>query len=140
MHLLSVGQVLCGGQGKSRSDDTLNGSIVGQVHEEDDTVHRAVDLEVGLEEKSGLLGDTHSGKNNGEVLVGVIVDVLVLDEGGLTTDLGADFVVRKTGSGEERNFLTTSDGVHDIDSGNTGLDHLLGVLTLEGVDWLTLCN
>jgi hypothetical protein len=70
----------------------------------------------------------------------VIVDVLVLDEGGLTTDLGADFVVRKTGSGEERNFLTTSDGVHDIDSGNTGLDHLLGVLTLEGVDWLTLCN
>ena len=97
------------------SFDTLNRRIVGQVHEKNDTVHGAVDFEVGLEEKSGLLGDTHSSENNSEVLVGVIVDVLVLDEGGLTTDLGADFVVGKTGSREERNFLTTSDGVHNID-------------------------
>jgi hypothetical protein len=44
------------------------------------------------------------------------VHILVLDEGGLTTNLSTDFVVGQTGGGEERNFLATSDRVHDIDS------------------------
>jgi hypothetical protein len=46
--------------------------------------------------------------------------------------------VRKTGSGEQWNLLTTSNGVHDINGGDSCFDHLLGVLTLEGVNGLSL--
>jgi hypothetical protein len=42
------------------------------VHEKDDTVHGAVNLEIGLEESSGLKVDTHCRENNSEVLIGVI--------------------------------------------------------------------
>jgi hypothetical protein len=138
VHLLLVSEVLSGGEGETGSNDTLNGGIIGEVHEENDTVHGAVNLEVGLEETSSLLVDTHSGENNSEVLCRVIVDVLVLDQGGLATNLGTDFVVRKTSSGEERNLLSTGDGVHDIDGGDSSFNHFLGVLTLVRVDGLSL--
>jgi len=68
----------------------------------------------------------------------MIVDILVLDEGSLTANLGRNFVVRKTSSGEEGNLLTTGNGVHDIDGGDTSLDHLLRILSLIGVNGLTL--
>lgn len=138
MHLLSVSQVLSGGQGETRSDDSLNSGIVGQVHEQDDTVHGTVHLEVSLEETSSLHIDTHSGEDEGEVLLRVIMHVLVLDQGGLTTNLGTNGIVRQTSGGEERNLLTTSDGVHDIDGGDSCLNHLLGVVTLERINWLAL--
>jgi hypothetical protein len=109
MHLLGVGEVLGGSKGKTRRDDTLNGSIVGQVHEQDDTVHGAIDFEIRLEETSGLHIDTHGGENDREVLFRVIMDVLMLHKGGLSANLGTDGVVRKTGGREERNLLTTSD-------------------------------
>jgi len=64
--------------------------------------------------------------------------ILVLNEGSLTTNLSANFVVRKTGSGEKGDFLSSSNGVHDVDGGDTCLDHFLGVLSLERIDWLTL--
>ena len=66
------------------------------------------------------------------------MDILVLNEGSLTANLGTNFIVRKTGSREERNLLTTGNRVHHINCGNTSLNHLLGVLTLEGVNGLTL--
>lgn len=47
------------------------------------------------------------------------------------------FIVRQTGGREDRDLLATSDGVHDIDSGDTGLDHLLGIDTRPRVDGLT---
>ena len=138
MHLLSVGQVLGSGQGETRRDDSLNGGIVGQVHEEHDTVHGAVHLEIGLEETSSLHIDTHSGEDEGEVLLRMIMHILMLDQGGLTTNLGTDGVMGETGGREEGNLLATGNGVHDIDGGDTGLDHLLRVVTLERINWLAL--
>ena len=42
-----------------------------------------------------------SFSNDGEIFLGVIVDVLALDKTGLATNLGGDFVVRKTRGGEK---------------------------------------
>jgi len=70
----------------------------------------------------------------------VIVDILVLNEGSLAANLGTDFVVRKTGCREKRDLLTTSDGVHQVDGGDTSLDHFFGIATLVRVDWLALKN
>ena len=39
-----------------------------------------------------------------------------------------------TSSREQRNLLTASNRVHDINGGNASLDHLLGVGALRGVD------
>jgi len=64
--------------------------------------------------------------------------ILVLDEGCLTANLGTDLIVGQTSSGEERDLLATGNGVHDVDGRDTSLDHFLGVLTLEGVNGLTL--
>ena len=46
--------------------------------------------------------------------------------------------MRKTGGGEERNLLATGNGVHDIDSGDTGLNHFLRISTSVGVNGLTI--
>ena len=62
----------------------------------------------------------------------------MLDEGSLTANLGTDGVVGKTGGREERNLLATGDRVHDIDGGDTSLDHLLRVVSLEWINGLTL--
>ena len=64
--------------------------------------------------------------------------ILVLDQRSLTANLGTDGVMWETGSREERNLLATGDGVHDIDGGNSRLDHLLRVVTLERINWLAL--
>jgi len=138
VHLFLIGKMLSGREGKSRSNNTLNGGIVGVVHEKAHTVHGAVDLEVLLEETSSLKVDTHSGEDNSEVLLVMIVDILSLDKGGLTTDLSTNLGVRKTGSREERNLLASSNRGHSVDSGNTRLDHLSGVLSHVRVDRLTL--
>ena len=66
------------------------------------------------------------------------MNILVLNKRSLTTNLSTNFVVRKTGGGEERNLLTSGNGVHDVDGGNACLDHFLGVLSLERIDWLAL--
>mmetsp|Transcript_8400 Transcript_8400/g.12793 ORF Transcript_8400/g.12793 Transcript_8400/m.12793 type:complete len:334 (+) Transcript_8400:495-1496(+) len=138
MHLFLVGQMLGGGEGETGSDNTLDGGVVGVVHEQHDTVHGAVHLEVGLEETGSLQVDSHSGEHNSEVLIRVIQDVLALDERGLSANLSSDFVMGETGSGEEGDLLSSGDGSHGIDGGDTSLDHLLGVDPLVGVDGLTL--
>ena len=138
VHLFLIGKMLSGREGKSRSNNTLNGGIVGVVHEKAHTVHGAVDLEVLLEETSSLKVDTHSGEDNSEVLLVMIVDILSLDKGGLTTDLSTNLGVRKTGSREERNLLASSNRGHSVDSGDTRLDHLSGILSHVRVDRLTL--
>jgi len=138
VHLLCVSKVLSSGEGETGSDNTLDGRIVGEVHEQHDAVHGTIDLEVSLEEAGSLHIDTHSGEDDDEVLVGVILHILVLDKRRLTANLGTDSIVRKTSSGEEGNLLTTGDGVHHIDSGDTRLDHFLGVVPLERINGLTL--
>jgi hypothetical protein len=91
-----VGQILGSGEGQSGSDNSLNSGIVGEVEEQHDTLHGTVLLEVGLEETGYLHVDTHSCEHHTEVLFAVVVDVLALDEGGLTHDLGTDLVVGQT--------------------------------------------
>jgi len=138
VHLLLVSEVLSSGEGETGSNNTLDGGIVGQVHEQDNRVHGAVDLEIGLEESSSRFGDTHSSENNGEVLFGVIVDILVFNERGLSADLGTNLIMGETVGREEGDLLSTGDGVHDINGGDTSLDHFLGVISLERVNRLSL--
>ena len=66
------------------------------------------------------------------------MNILVLDQGSLTANLGTNGIMGETSGGEEGNLLTTSDGVHDIDGGDSSLDHLLGVVTLVRINWLAL--
>jgi len=68
----------------------------------------------------------------------MIMHILVLDQRSLTANLGTDGIMWETGGREERNLLATGDGVHDIDGGNSRLDHLLRVVTLERINWLAL--
>jgi hypothetical protein len=140
VHLFLVSQMLSGGKSKSWGDDSLNGGIIGVIHEKDDSVHGAIDFEVSLEESSSLQVDSHSRENNGEVLITVIKHILSFDEGSLSADLGTNLVMGKTGSGEEWDLLSSGNGGHGIDGGDTSLDHLLGVDSLIWINWLTLNN
>jgi len=138
VHLLLVSQMLSGGQSKSWGDDTLDGWVVGVVHEQHDSVHGSIHLEISLEESSSFQVNTHSGENNGEILIRVIKDIFTLDKTCLSTDLGTDFIMWKTGSREEWDLLSSSNGGHGIDGRDTSLDHLLWVDSLERINWLTL--
>mmetsp|Transcript_23555 Transcript_23555/g.50104 ORF Transcript_23555/g.50104 Transcript_23555/m.50104 type:complete len:229 (-) Transcript_23555:39-725(-) len=64
--------------------------------------------------------------------------ILLLNKRGLTSNLCGDFVVGKTGSRENGNLLSASDGVHDINGGNSSLNHSLRVITRRGVDGHTV--
>ena len=57
------------------------------------------------------------------------MDILrwLLDQASLSTNLSSNLVVRKTGGGENRNLLSSGNGVHRINSGDTGRDHFLRV-------------
>jgi hypothetical protein len=66
------------------------------------------------------------------------MDILAFNEGSLSANLSTDFVVGQTGSGEQWDLLTSSNGGHGIDGRNTSLDHFLWIDSLEWVDWLTL--
>jgi len=106
--------------------------IVGKVKEESGALQTAVLLEVAGEETSGLQVNTHGGEDDGEVLLVVIMntlarDTVTLNQTGLPTNLGGDFIVRETGSGENRNLLPTSNRVHGVNSRDTRRDHFLGV-------------
>ena len=138
VHVLFVGQVLSSGEGETGSNNSLNGGIVGQVHEEHDLVHGAIDFEIGLEESSGGFRDSHSSEDNGEVIFVVIMDVLLLHERGLSADLSTDLIMGETIGREQGDLLSTGDGVHDINGGDTSLDHFLGVISLVRVNRLSL--
>jgi hypothetical protein len=68
----------------------------------------------------------------------VIEHILLLDQRCLTTNLGTDLIVRKTGGREKRDLLTSGNGVHHIDGRDTRLDHFLRVHSLIGVNGLAL--
>ena len=44
----------------------------------------------------------------------------------------------KSSGGEDGNFLSAGDGVHDVDGRDSGLDHGLGVVAGGGVDGLAV--
>jgi hypothetical protein len=103
--------------------------VVRQVEEQRDALHTAVLLEIPREEATCLQIHTHGTENNGEVIVVVIVYALgrLSNQTGLSANLSGDFVVRQTGSGEDGNLLATGDGVHGVNSGDSGGDHFLRV-------------
>ena len=114
-----VGEVLCCGQSKTRSNDTFDAvgrkrvqnirlsrslplryrnrraysrGLVCQVDEHGDTLERSVLFEILLEESGGLHVDTHGCEHNGEVVL-VAVEYAFggsLHETGLSTDLCGD--------------------------------------------------
>lgn len=61
------------------------------------------------------------------VVHALVGDTLLLHQTGLATNLSSDFVVGKTGGGEDGNLLASSNRVHGIDGGDTGRNHLLGI-------------
>mmetsp|Transcript_34043 Transcript_34043/g.50535 ORF Transcript_34043/g.50535 Transcript_34043/m.50535 type:complete len:228 (-) Transcript_34043:1446-2129(-) len=138
MQVTLVGQILSGGKRQTGRNNTLNGRIIGQVQEQGSTLHSTTFLEVSTEETGGLHVDTHSSKDNSEVLLVTIDSVLLLHQRGLTRNLSGDLVMRKTGSREDRNLLSTGNGVHHIDSRDTGLDHGFRVITRRGVNGLSI--
>jgi hypothetical protein len=106
-----VRKVLCSRQGKTRSNDTFDPVVSAgsarysrRVRSQVDEQRRVTDgstlLEILLEEPGSLHVDTHSGEDDGEVVLVAVVDTLVgswaLDQTGLTTDLGGNLVVRQT--------------------------------------------
>jgi hypothetical protein len=93
-----VSQVLGGSKSKSWSNNSLNGWIIGKVHEEADSVHGSVHLEIGLEESSNFHSYSHSGEDNTHVLIGVIMNILMLYEGSLSGNLSSNFIMWQTGS------------------------------------------
>jgi hypothetical protein len=106
--------------------------IVGQVQEQSDTLQTSILLEISGEETSSFQVDTHSSKDNREILLVSIMctlirDTLLLNQTSLSTNLSSDFVMRETGSGENWNLLSTGNRVHRIDSRDTGGDHFFGV-------------
>jgi len=111
--------------------------VVGQVQEQSNSLHTAILLEVTSEESAGFQVDTHGTEDDGEVVLVVIVNTLGrLNQTGLSTDLGGNFVVRKTSGREDGNLLTTGNGVHGVDGRDTGGDHLLGVflqISIQGI-------
>ena len=101
--------------------DTLDRGVVRKVDEHDGSVDRAGLLE-GLDEVIRLLkGDTHCGENNGELLV-------LSSYGRLTGDLSRELRVGKTRSGENRQLLTSYEGVQTVDRGDTCLDKFLRIV------------
>ena len=144
MHFFGVRQMLGSGQSKTRSDDTLDGWVVGVVHEQDNSVHGAIHFEVSFEESGSFQVDTHCCENNTKVFFGVIEDIFVsffsqlFDQRGLSANLGTNFVVRKTSSREEWNLLPSSNGCHCVDGRDTCLDHFLWIDSLKWINWLTL--
>mmetsp|Transcript_2828 Transcript_2828/g.6092 ORF Transcript_2828/g.6092 Transcript_2828/m.6092 type:complete len:274 (+) Transcript_2828:2106-2927(+) len=111
-----VGKVLRCGESQTRGNNTFNGRIVGQVQEQRSTLHSTTFFEIGTEETSGFHIHTHGTKDNTEILFVCIHGILLFDERSLARNLCGNFVVRKTGSRENRNLLSTSNGVHDINS------------------------
>jgi hypothetical protein len=115
-----------------RNSQVYSRRVVRQVQEQGDTLHTAVLLEISCEETARLQVDTHGTENDGEVVCVSVVYALVdpsrsTDQTGLSANLGGDFVVGKTGRGEDGNLLATSNGVHGVDSGDTSGDHFFGV-------------
>ncbi len=112
--------------------------IVGQVEEQRNAFHASILFKVFREEAACFQVDTHSTEDNGEVLFMVVMNGLCWfrDETGLSANLCSNFIVRKTSSREDGDFLATGNRVHGVDGRDTGRDHFFGInLTLSAVLW-----
>ena len=112
--------------------------IIGQVQEQGHTLHTSILLEVLGEESTRLQVDTHRSEHDGEIVLMVVMRALVralhLHQTRLPTYLRCDLVVRETCCREDGDLLPTGDGIHGVDGGDTGGDHLFGIDAGVGVD------
>merc|ERR1719483_1884675 len=95
MHSLFVSKIFCSGQSKTRSDNTLNSWVIGQVQEQNSLFHRTVFREISCEETSGFSVDTHSTENNSKRLA---VFSMRFNQTSLSADLSSNFIMGKTSS------------------------------------------
>lgn len=133
-----VSQILSSGKSKTWGNNSFDGWVLSQVKEKNDSLHGSVLFEIGSEESGDFHVDSHSSEDDGEVLIRVIKNVLTLNQGCLSDDLGTDLVVWETVGGEKWNFLSSGNRVHGIDGGDTCLDHFLGVFSAVWVNGLTI--
>ena len=64
-----VSEVFGCGKGQTRSDNTLNGRVIGQVKEKAGTLHGTRLLEIVLEETGSLHVHTHGTEHHSEVVI-----------------------------------------------------------------------
>ena len=131
MHVLLECQVLSSSQSHTRSRNTLDRRVVCKVHEHNGTVDSAGLGKVLDEEVSFFEGDTDSSEYYSELIV--CIEYLCL-----TSDLCSQFCMRQTGTGEDRQLLTTNQCVQTVDSGNTSLNELVRIYTSSRVHWNTV--
>lgn len=150
--LALVSQEFSGSERQTRRNDTLDGRIIGQVQEETHVLHGTVLFKVLLEETGSFHVDTHSGEDDGKVIVMIVQHRFTgyFDQTTLTTNLSGNLkkniaiqsklqlgnncnlkylIVGETGGREDGNLLATSDRVHDVNSRDTRLNHFLRVNT-----------
>lgn len=92
MHIASVSEILGCCESQTRSDDTLDCWMVGEVKEQCYTLHRAVLLEILSEETCSFHVYTHSCENYGEVFLVMVrcSFALVFDQASLTANLSSN--------------------------------------------------
>jgi len=95
-------------------------------------------LEVLLEESRSGHVDTHGREHDGERVLALVDRGLGGHQRGLAADLCGNLIVRQTGGREQRDLLASRNRHVDVDGADTGLDHLLRVRALAGVDGLSL--
>ena len=71
VHILLISQVFCCRQGNPRRCNPFDSWVIGQVDEEDGTVHSTCFAQVIHEEFRFFKGNPHSGKDHGEVFIWV---------------------------------------------------------------------
>ena len=122
VHIFFKRQVLCCRQRHTGRGDTFYRRVIRQVDKQYGTVNGSCFLK-GFYEEVGLFKcNTHCREYNGEVLV--FAKYLCL-----SCDLRRQLIVRQTGTGEDRQLLSTYQCVQSVDGGHAGLDKLGRVYT-----------
>ena len=128
------GQIFRRCQRTARRQDPLDDGIVGQVEEHDHPAQHAAFLKGAAEIVGHIVGDTHSGKYDGEVGGGAVG----LDHLGLADDLSRQLVVPHARSGEDGELLPADQRHHTVDGGDTGVDKVAGIYPGHRVDGGTI--
>ena len=122
MHSFLECKVLGSCQRYLRSDQTLYNRVVCQVQEHNNVIRYTAFLEGPAEKLCYIVFNTHSGKYDCELLIGI-------SQGCLLYNLCGQLVVRKSVSGEDRQLLATNQGSQTVDCRNTGMDIVSWVFT-----------
>uniref|UniRef100_A0A7C9AXN5 Uncharacterized protein n=1 Tax=Opuntia streptacantha TaxID=393608 RepID=A0A7C9AXN5_OPUST len=134
-----ISQIFCSGEGNTGRNDTLNRRVIGQIQKEGDSLHGSILLKITFEELCSFHVNTHSCEHNGKIVFFTILNEIVrllqpLYQPSLTTDLCSNLIMRKTSSRKERNLLSSSNRIHDINGRNSSLYHFFWVSSLTRID------